>query len=78
MTALAAAAGKEFELFVGRDTGIEIRGGGGERDLRKTIAVDGKKLDILKLGGRRLYERPLKQVDFIDCKAPTGLELGTY
>ena len=31
LSALAAAAGEEFELFEGRDANIEIRGGGGER-----------------------------------------------
>ena len=51
VTHLAAAAGEDFELFEGDDVDIVIEGGGGERDLRKSIAIDGKNLDIFE-GGR--------------------------
>ena len=51
LTDLAAATGEDFELFEGNDANIVIEGGGGERDLRKSIAIDGKNLDIFE-GGR--------------------------
>ena len=66
LTNLAAAVGEDFELFEGDDVNIIIEGGGGERDLRKSIAIDGKNLDILKLDGgelNRTRESPTSETE---------------